>query len=100
MADELPELNVADAAGWRKWLSEHHGDPSGVWLMLAKGGATEPTSLRYAEAVDEALCFGWIDGQARKRDEPREFLRFTPRRPRSSGPNATSPTWPGWRRPA
>ncbi len=83
MADELPELTVVDAAAWREWLAEHHGDPSGVWLVLAKGGTTEPTSLRYAEAVDEALCFGWIDGQSRSRDDTSWFVRFTPRRSRS-----------------
>jgi uncharacterized protein YdeI (YjbR/CyaY-like superfamily) len=82
-AEELPELIVADAADWRAWLTEHHGDPNGVWLMLAKKGATEPTSLRYPEAVDEALCFGWIDGQSRSRDDVSWFVRFTPRRARS-----------------
>jgi uncharacterized protein YdeI (YjbR/CyaY-like superfamily) len=76
-------LTVADAAAWREWLSEHHGDPSGVWLVLAKAGASDPTSLRYAEAVDEALCFGWIDGQSRSRDDTSWYVRFTPRRARS-----------------
>jgi uncharacterized protein YdeI (YjbR/CyaY-like superfamily) len=80
MADELPELVVANAAAWRAWLAEHHEQPDGVWLVLAKKGTTEPTSLLYAEAVEEALAHGWIDGQAGKRDEATWRQRFTPRR--------------------
>jgi len=83
MAAEQPELVVADAAAWRDWLAEHHQEQLGVWLMLAKKGTTEPTSLTYAEALQEALCQGWIDGQARRRDDATYFQRFTPRRARS-----------------
>src|SRR5689334_23109957 len=84
MADELPELIVRDAAAWRAWLGAHHADPRGVWLILAKKGTTDPTSLRYDEALDEALCHGWIDGQTRRRDESTYQQRFTPRRSRSA----------------
>ena len=83
MADDLPELTVPDAAAWRGWLAEHHGDTGGVWLTLAKGGARQPTSLTYAQALDEALCVGWIDGQVRRGDETTYHQRFTPRRSRS-----------------
>lgn len=83
MADALPDLLVADRAAWRSWLAEHHGDRAGVWLVVAKKGTTEPTSLSYAQAVEEALCHGWIDGQARKADAGTYRQRFTPRRPRS-----------------
>ncbi len=83
MATELPELIVADAAAWRGWLDEHHQDPSGVWLVLAKKGTALPTSLTYDQALEEALCYGWIDGQAGRRDEATYCQRFTPRRPRS-----------------
>ena len=83
MADELPELTVADTAAWRQWLTEHHGDPSGVWLVLAKGDTTDPTSLRYGEAVEEALCFGWVDSTGGRVDERRTKLYFAPRRERS-----------------
>jgi uncharacterized protein YdeI (YjbR/CyaY-like superfamily) len=83
-AGELPELIVADAAAWRAWLAGHHGDPAGVWLILAKKATTRPTSLTYDQALDEALCFGWIDGQVRRRDEATYLQRFTPRRSRSS----------------
>jgi uncharacterized protein YdeI (YjbR/CyaY-like superfamily) len=84
MANELPELTVADAAAWRAWLTRHHDDASGVWLLLAKKGTTQPTRLSYGEALEEALCHGWIDGQARGGDERTYSQRFTPRRPRSS----------------
>lgn len=83
MAEEPPELTLADAAAWRAWLGEHHGDPTGVWLVLAKKGVPAPTSLSYDQALDEALCHGWIDGQARRRDEATYRQRFTPRRARS-----------------
>jgi uncharacterized protein YdeI (YjbR/CyaY-like superfamily) len=84
MAAELPELIVRDAAAWRVWLGEPHPEPGGVWLVLAKKGTEEPTSLTYDEALEEALCHGWIDGQVRRRDEATYRQRFTPRRRRSS----------------
>jgi uncharacterized protein YdeI (YjbR/CyaY-like superfamily) len=84
MAVELPELIVSDAAAWRVWLGKHHANPAGVWLVLAKKGTEEPTSLTYDQALEEALCHGWIDGQARRRDETTYRQRFTPRRRRSS----------------
>jgi uncharacterized protein YdeI (YjbR/CyaY-like superfamily) len=83
MAVELPQLIVADAAAWRKWLAANCEDPEGVWLVLAKKGTTQPTSLSYEQALDEALCHGWIDGQVRRRDEATFRQRFTPRRARS-----------------
>jgi uncharacterized protein YdeI (YjbR/CyaY-like superfamily) len=73
---------VADAAGWRSWLEAHHDDSPGVWLVLTKKGGTQ-TTLRYAEAVEEALCFGWIDGQGRRRDEGTSYQRMTRRTKRS-----------------
>jgi uncharacterized protein YdeI (YjbR/CyaY-like superfamily) len=83
MTDQLPELIVADAAGWRAWLGGHHQSPTGVWLVLAKKGIVEPTSLTYDQALEEALCHGWIDGQVQRRDGPTYRQRFTPRRARS-----------------
>jgi uncharacterized protein YdeI (YjbR/CyaY-like superfamily) len=83
VAARLNELLVTDAAAWRAWLGEHQGDGVGVELVLAKKGTTEPTSLTYEEALDEALCHGWIDGQVRRRDERTFRQRFTPRRARS-----------------
>jgi uncharacterized protein YdeI (YjbR/CyaY-like superfamily) len=84
VASELPELLVADAAAWRAWLTERHDDSAGVWLVLAKKGAVEPTSLTYDQALEQALCHGWIDGQVGRRDEHTYRQRFTPRRPRSA----------------
>jgi uncharacterized protein YdeI (YjbR/CyaY-like superfamily) len=77
------ELIVADAAGWHAWLVEHHREPDGVWLVLAKKNVTTPTSLSYDQALEEALCHGWIDGQRKGRDEHTFIQRYTPRRSRS-----------------
>lgn len=80
---ELDELIVPDAEALRAWLAANHETSPGVWLALTrKGGAV--TTLTWQQAVDEALCFGWIDGQARKRDHETSWIRYTPRRPRST----------------
>jgi uncharacterized protein YdeI (YjbR/CyaY-like superfamily) len=84
VADELQELVVLDARAWRAWLAENHPLESGVWLVLAKKGTTEPTTLSYDDALDAALCHGWIDGQVQRRDERTFRQRFTPRRARSA----------------
>jgi uncharacterized protein YdeI (YjbR/CyaY-like superfamily) len=83
MAADPPQLIVRDAAAWRAWLAENVDEQAGVWLVLAKKGTMDPTSLSYAAALEEALCHGWIDGQARRRDESTYVQRFTPRRRRS-----------------
>jgi uncharacterized protein YdeI (YjbR/CyaY-like superfamily) len=84
MAVDLPELTVRDVAAWRAWLGEHQGESAGVWLVLAKKGTENPTGLTYDQALEEALCHGWIDGQTRGRDEATYRQRFTPRRRRSA----------------
>lgn len=82
MAAELEELLVQDAAQWRAWLEQHHTQSPGVWLVLhKKGGAV--TELDYEAAVQEALCFGWIDGQGRRRNEESSFQRMTRRQAKS-----------------
>jgi uncharacterized protein YdeI (YjbR/CyaY-like superfamily) len=84
MADDLPEiLVVTDAAAWRAWLDEHEDSSDGTWLLLAKKGTETPTSLSYREALEEALCSGWIDGQVKSHDAATFRQRFTPRRRRS-----------------
>jgi len=83
VGEELPELMLIDAGAWRAWLGDNHAQASGVWLVLAKKGTIEPTTLTYEQALDEALCHGWIDGQIRRRDERTFRQRFTPRRARS-----------------
>lgn len=82
MAQELDELVVPDAAALRAWLAENAATSPGVWLALARKGGTT-TTLTWQQAVDEALCVGWIDGQGRKRDEHTSLVRYTPRGPRS-----------------
>lgn len=78
MTEEI--LTVEDAAAWRLWLDANETVSDGVWLLLAKKGTTTPTSLSYAQALDEALCSGWIDGQKRSYDAATFLQRFTPRR--------------------
>src|SRR5687767_8665620 len=80
---ELEELVVPDAAALREWLREHHATSPGVWLALTRKGGTV-TTVTWQEAVDEALCVGWIDGQGRKRDAETSSIRYTRRGPRSS----------------
>ncbi|MBG6084290.1 YdeI/OmpD-associated family protein [Zhihengliuella flava] len=77
---ELPELLLPDADAWREWLAAHHRHSSGVALILTKKNGTT-TRLTYAEAVEEALCCGWIDGRRNARDAETFTNRFTPRRP-------------------
>src|SRR5579875_496503 len=79
---ELPELLVPDAEAWHAWLDSHHADHPGVWLVLHKKGG-QTTALTYDQALDEALCFGWIDGQVGRRDDGSYRQRFTRRRPNS-----------------
>ena len=82
MGDELPILPFASAARWEAWLEDEHARAAGVWLQIAKKDSGIAT-VTHAEALDVALCFGWIDGQRRTRDETWFLQRFTPRTPRS-----------------
>jgi len=63
--DELDRVDVTSAAEWGAWLEAHHDSAPGVWLRLFRKGASDAT-LTYGEAVEVALCFGWIDGQVKK----------------------------------
>ncbi len=78
------EMIVPDAAAWHDWLAANHATSDGVWLVLAKKNVTTPTNLVVADALDEALCHGWIDGQRKTRDEFTYLQRYCPRRPRST----------------
>ena len=75
-------LQPATLADWRAWLAANHARPEGVWLITYRP-ATGKTPFSYEQAVEEALCFGWIDGQANKLDDERTMLWFAPRRPGS-----------------
>ena len=81
-SDELPILELADRDAWERWLNEHHDSAPGAWLKLAKK-ASPVRTVTQAEALEEAICFGWIDGQVGRFDEHFYLQRFTPRRPRS-----------------
>ena len=79
---DLPVAAFASAAEWEAWLADHHATSPGVWLKLAKKNAAAPT-VSYADALDGALCYGWIDGQKGALDDAYWRQRFTPRRPGS-----------------
>ena len=79
---ELPIAELPDQRAWRRWLEANHAAHDAVWLKLAKKSSPRRT-VTQPEAIEEALCFGWIDGQVRSHDEHHYLQRFTPRRPRS-----------------
>jgi len=81
MPDDLPILLFATPPDLEAWLEVNFEESDGLWLKIAKKGAPEP-SVTYAEALEVALCFGWIDSQKRGLDETHFLQRFTPRRPR------------------
>lgn len=79
---DTPVKSFATAKEWSEWLAKHHDTSGGVWLQIFKKGSGKET-VTYDEALDEALCFGWIDGQKRGYDETSWLQKFTPRRPKS-----------------
>jgi uncharacterized protein YdeI (YjbR/CyaY-like superfamily) len=81
-AAELETRAFASAEEWEAWLRDHHDTVPGIWIRFAKKGSGVPT-VTYLEALHAALCFGWIDGQARSLDDAAYVQRFTPRRARS-----------------
>lgn len=80
--DTLEVVDVPDRATWRAWLAAHHSQPAGVWLTLYKKESGKRL-MTYADAVEEALCFGWIDSHPRKVDAACFRLLFSPRKPKS-----------------
>jgi uncharacterized protein YdeI (YjbR/CyaY-like superfamily) len=80
---ELPIILFQSQKKWRDWLSINHVKSDGVWLQLYKKNSGVK-SINHAQALEEALCFGWIDGQARSYDEQSYLQKFTPRRERST----------------
>ena len=79
---ESTPASFRNAKAFEAWLKKHHATSDGLWLKIAKRGASEP-SVSYAEAVEIALCWGWIDGQKKGLDDQHFLQRFTPRRARS-----------------
>jgi uncharacterized protein YdeI (YjbR/CyaY-like superfamily) len=82
MAQDLPTVSFASCDAWTAWLGEQHTTSGGVWLKIAKAGTGLPT-VTYSEALDAALCHGWIDGQKARFDDSYWLQRFGPRTPRS-----------------
>ena len=80
--DEIESTLFRNAKAFEAWLRKNHAKSDGLWLRIAKRGADEP-SVTYPEAVEIALCWGWIDGQKKGLDEQHFLQRFTPRRARS-----------------
>lgn len=78
-----PTLYVADRLKWRRWLSKNHKSEKEIWLIYYTKDSGKPR-IAYNDAVEEALCFGWIDSTVRKLDESRFAQRFTPRKPTSA----------------
>ncbi|MEU6151936.1 YdeI/OmpD-associated family protein [Actinosynnema sp. NPDC047251] len=79
----MEPLDFADAAQWDHWLTAHHGESAGVWLKIAKKNSGR-TSVTITEALDGALCHGWIDGHRRGLDDEYYLQRYSPRRAGSS----------------
>ena len=79
---ELPVKGFRDVEAWTDWLGKHHESSPGLWLSLARK-STGTKSLTYPEALDVALCYGWIDGQRKSKDAESWLVKFTPRGPRS-----------------
>ena len=80
---DQPVLELADQASFERWLAKEHSRPDGVWLKMAKKAAVVRT-VGYQEAVEVALCYGWIDGQRKRLDDDYFLQKFTPRRARSN----------------
>lgn len=76
---DRPQFHPKTAAEWRRWLRENHATAAGVWLVSYKAATGRP-SVAYEEAVQEALCYGWIDAQLRPIDDERSSILFAPRR--------------------
>ena len=81
--DDAERVHATTRKAWRSWLSKHHEHDTGVWLVSWKKATGKP-AVGYAEAVEEALCFGWIDSKGRKLDDDRSMLWFAPRSRRSA----------------
>ncbi len=80
---EQPIVPFASAAAFRRWLKANHAKHQGIWMQLAKKDSGI-ASITYAEALDEALCYGWIDGLRKSIDDASYMIRFTPRKPDSN----------------
>lgn len=83
MRQQLRIMQFKSSGSYRSWLKENHKKSSGIWIKIFKKDSNE-ISISYAEALDQSLCFGWIDGQKQKYDDHSWLQKFTPRRSKSS----------------
>lgn len=81
--ETLKTLQVTLVSEWRDWLAAHHDREAAIWLVFFKKHTGKPC-VSYQDAVDEALCFGWIDSIVRRLDDERYAQKFTPRKPKSN----------------
>ena len=81
--DPTEIMDCADVAQWEAWLASHHAQSTGVWLRIVKRGVGQ-AALTVSDALDSALCYGWIDGQRQRYDQSHYLQRYCPRRAKSS----------------
>ncbi len=79
----MKQLYVTDRSKWRRWLSKHYARETGIWLIFYKKETSKPT-IAYEDAVEEALCFGWVDNIIKKIDAEKYARKFTPRKDKSN----------------
>jgi uncharacterized protein YdeI (YjbR/CyaY-like superfamily) len=89
---QLETVEIGNRQRWRKWLEKHHTSSAGVWLVFYKKH-TGTKALTYEDAVQEALCFGWIDSLAKRLDEARYAIKITPRKPTSNWSDLNRKRW-------
>jgi uncharacterized protein YdeI (YjbR/CyaY-like superfamily) len=82
MEEKSSPLDFSDRLAWRSWLEDHHATSSEAWLIIQRVGS-KLEGLSLDQAVEEALCYGWIDGKLQRLDDQRYLLRFSPRKPNS-----------------
>jgi uncharacterized protein YdeI (YjbR/CyaY-like superfamily) len=81
--DDLRRIEPASQAEWRQWLTDNHASKDSIWLVMPKKASGLP-GVAYSDAVDEALCFGWVDSLPRKLDDKRSLILMSPRKPKSN----------------
>ena len=83
LKDRYERYYAANRGQWREWLRKHHDKSTGIWLIYHKKNSSKPR-VEYNDAVEEALCFGWIDSLMQPIDEDSYMQLFTPRKPKSN----------------
>ncbi len=92
MSKPLKTLEISTLAQWRAWLKRHHASESEIWVVWHKRHTGRP-SIDYLDALDEALCFGWIDSLIKRLDDDRYARKFTPRKPDSKWSAVNRKRW-------